>query len=260
MKNQLIYALSSHKRNQQNHLQQRNHDSNKSQKKFRRPTSAKKIVEAIYERSPNYFKQFQKQFNFQVVEEKPTLSDTNVYAVCAHFDSEFCGLVTNHHHVLLDTTTFEKETLKRNQNFPVPCIFTTLKFLFLTATTLETNGDVFTKLKLAVEFNISADKIDSQTVRKQLPAFACHSNVKNSNAKQVNMNQKPCAKMPVVAQKTIYIARPPFQLSEELKTFCLVLIPVLFVKLWIFFSGYGKLNFGTDLLSVRLVYEEKIKF
>ena len=66
----------------------------------------------MYEHSLNYFK----QFKFQIVEEKPTLSNTNVYAVCAHFDSEFCGLVTNHYHVLLDTTTFEKETLKRNQN------------------------------------------------------------------------------------------------------------------------------------------------
>ena len=173
------------------------------------------MVEAMYERSPNYFKQFQKQIKFQIVEEKPTLSITNVYAVCAHFDSEFCGLITNHYHVLLDTTTFEKETFKRNQNFPVPCIFTTFKLLFSTATTLESNGDVFTKLKLAVEFNTSADKVDSQTVRKQLPAFACHSNVKNSITKQVNTNQKPCAKMPVVAQKTIYNARPP---SKQVQT------------------------------------------
>ena len=58
------------------------------------------------------------------------------------------------------------------------------------------------------------------------------------------MNQKPCAKMPVVAQKTIYNARPPskqiqtdlfiVKLFEELKTFFLVLILVLFFKLWIF--------------------------
>ena len=38
-----------------------------------------------------YFKQFQRQFNFQIVEEKPTFFNTNVYAVCAHFDSEFCS-------------------------------------------------------------------------------------------------------------------------------------------------------------------------
>ena len=106
----------------------KNHDSNKSQKKFPRP--ATKMVEAMYERSPHYFKQFQKQFKFQIVEEKPTFSNTNVYAVCAHFDSEFCSLVTNHYHVLLDTTTFEKETLKRNQNFPVPCILQPSNFYF----------------------------------------------------------------------------------------------------------------------------------
>ena len=230
----------------------KNHDSNESQKKFRRPTPATKKVEAMYERSPNYFKQFQKQFKFQIVEEKLTLSNTNVYAVCAHFDSEFCGLVTNHSHVLLDTTTLEKETLKRNLNFPVRCIFTSFTFLFSTATTLETNGDVFTKLKLAVEFNSSADKVDSQTVRKQLPVFVCHSNVKNSNAKQVNMNQKPCAKMPVVAQKSTYNARPPskqvqtnFVNSETIRrienifsgphsgAFCQIMD--------IFVSGYGKL-------------------
>ena len=214
---------------------------------------------------------FKNSSKFQIVEEKPTLSNTNVYAVCAYFDSEFCGLVTNHYHVLLHTTTFENEALKRNQNFSVPCIFTTFKFIFSTATTLETNGDVYTKLKLAVEFNSSADEVDSQTVRKQLPAFACHSNVKNSNAKQVNMNQKPCAKMPVVAQKTIYNARPPskqvqtdFVNSETIRrvenilsgphfgAFCQIMD--------IFVSGYGKLNIDNDLLSVRLVYEEKIKF
>ena len=244
------------------------HDSNKSQKKFRRPTPATKMVEAMYERSPHYFKLFQKQFKFQIVKEKSTLSNKNVYAVCAHFDSEFCGLVTNHYHVLLDTTTFEKEGLKRNQNFPVPCVFTTFKILFYTATTFETNGDVFTKLKLAIEFNSSADKVDSQTVRKHLPVFACHNNVKNSNAKQVNMNPKRCVKMPVVAQKTIYNARPPsiqvqtdFFKSETIRrvenilsgphssAFCQIID--------IFVSGYGKLNIDTDLMSVRLVYEEK---
>ena len=152
----------------------------------------------------------------------------------------------------------------------MPCFFTTFKFLFSTATTLETNKDVFTKLKLTVEFNSSAEKFDSQTVRKQLPAFACHNNVKNTNAKQVNMNQKPCAKMPKVAQKTIYNNRPPskqvqtdFVNSETIRrvenilsgphsgAFCQIM--------GIFVRGYGKLNIDTDFLSVRLVYEKKIK-
>ena len=105
------------------------------------------------ESSPNYFN-FQKECNYYTVEENPTFSNTIVYAVYAHFGSDLCSLVTNFYHVLIDATAFEKETLKENQNFSVPC-FTVSKFLISTAATLETYGDVFTKLKLAVEFNCS---------------------------------------------------------------------------------------------------------
>ena len=108
------------------------------------------MLEAMFERFPNYFKQFQKQFKFLILEEKPSFSIGNFYAVCAHFDSEFCNLVNNHYHVLIDTTTFDNETVKRYQSFPVPCAYTEFKFLFWTAPNLETNGDVFTKLKLAI--------------------------------------------------------------------------------------------------------------
>ena len=85
------------------------------------------------------------------------------------------------------------------------------------------------------------------------------------------MNQKPCEKMPVVVQKTIYNARPPSKLvqtnfvkketiqrAENILSgphsgaFCQIMD--------IFVSGYGKLNIDIDLFSVRLVYEEKIKF
>ena len=105
----------------------------------------------------------------------------------------------------------------------------------------------------------------------KLPAFACHNNVKNSNAKQVNRNQKRCAKTPVVAQKTIYNARPPSKQVQTDFVNCEIIRRV--ENIWsgphsgafrqimdIFVSGYGKLNIDTDLLSVRLVYEEKIKF
>ena len=88
------------------------------------------MVEAMFERSPNYFKQFQKQFKFLIVEEKLCFSIGNFYAVCTQFYSEFCNIVNSHFHVLVDTTTFENETLKRYQSFPVPCVYTAFKFLF----------------------------------------------------------------------------------------------------------------------------------
>ena len=101
------------------------------------------MVEAMFERSPNYFKQFQKQVNSPIVEEKPSLSMVIFYAVCAYFDSEFCCLVKSHYPVLIDRNTFENDTLIRYQSFPVHCIYTAFKFLFWTAPNFETNGDVF---------------------------------------------------------------------------------------------------------------------
>ena len=76
--------------------------------------------------------------------------------------------------------------------------------------------------------------------------------------------------MRLVAQKTLYNARPPskqfqtdFVNSETLRrvekifyglhsgTFCQILD--------IFTCGYGKLNIDSDLLRVRFVYEERAK-
>ena len=125
-----------------------------------------------------------------------------------------------------------KRKLETNQNFPVPWSFTAFRFLFLTAAILKTNRDVFTKFKLAVGLNISAEKVHSQRVRKQLPAFA-YNYLKNSYTEKVNMKQKPGAKMPLVAQKTIYNARHP---SKHVRVENILSGPHsgVFFKLWIF--------------------------
>ena len=169
------------------------------------------MVEAVFERSPNLFKQFQKESKISHC----TISIGNLFAMCAHFDSEFCILVNNHYHFLIDTTALENETLKRYQSCPVPCVYTAFKFLFWTAPNLKTNGDVFSKLILAIEFNSSAEKIDAQSVRKRLPAFANKNNLsKSSSEKQTNVNTKQSAKTQIVAQKTIYNIRPPSKQNQ----------------------------------------------
>ena len=98
-------------------FQAKNNNSDKIQKIFLRQTQATKMVEAMHERSQNYFKQFQKQFKIQIVEEKPTLSNTKVYALCVRFDSEVSSLVINYYQVMIGTTIFQQETLKQNQFF-----------------------------------------------------------------------------------------------------------------------------------------------
>ena len=109
-------------------------------------------------------------------------------------------------------------------------------------------------------------------MRKQPPAFANNNNLsKCSFKKQTDVEPKSSAKMPVVAQKSIYKAQPPskrtqtdFVNSETLRTGKTILYGPhsgAFCQITdVFVSGYGKLNIDSDLLSIRFVYEEKVKF
>ena len=126
----------------------------------------------MFERSPNYFKQFQKQFKFLIADEKPNLTASHNYAVCLHFESEFCQLPTNHFHVLIESA-IDVETMKPIKIFAVPCLFTSFRHLFSTPTSLEFKGDTFSKLQLAVDFNNkSGEKMDTARVSKRLPPLA----------------------------------------------------------------------------------------
>ena len=89
------------------------------------------MLEAMYERSPAYFKQFQKNFRFFVSEEKPSSMFARNYAVCMHFENGYCELLpSNHYHVLFDVSDVSTEILKRNKLYAVPCLYTTFKTFF----------------------------------------------------------------------------------------------------------------------------------
>ena len=153
-------------------LQRKIPHQNHPQQRSRNLISVVKMVEAMFERSPNYFKQFQKQFKFLITDEKPNLTASNNYAVCPHFESDFCQLPTNHFHVLIESA-IDVETMKPIKTLTVPCLFTTFRHLFSTSTSLEFKGDTFSRLQLAVDFNDkSGEKMDTANVRKQLPPSA----------------------------------------------------------------------------------------
>ena len=155
------------------------------------------MVEAMYERSPSYFKQFQKQFRFKILDQKPTdITSLINYAVCPHFESEFRQIAANHFHLLIDSSTDIGST-KQNKSFVVPCLFTTFKHLYSNSSKLETNGEVFTKLKLAVDFNDkTGEKIDPATFQKRLPI--------SNTAKMLTTTKTMATKTTGIAQKTIH--------------------------------------------------------
>ena len=65
---------------------------------------------------------------------------------------KFWQTATNHIQLLIDSST-DIGSAKQNKSFAVPCLFTTFEQLISNSSQLETNRDVFTKLKLDVDFN-----------------------------------------------------------------------------------------------------------
>ena len=237
----------------------------------------------MFERSPGFFfKQFQKAFKLSVCDEKPELNGVNNYAVCVHFENPFCTLKTNHYHVLVDTSdgTKSSDKSKFKKSYTVPCLYTTFKILFANSNTLELNGEIFQKLVLAVEYNKNLS-IDSHSIQKLLPNFSnVAANQKVNNSSNVTLNednqrrlQRGSSVQFQLHQKSLQncITRSNNQQtqtdsfsSESLKRFQNILSGPhsgAFCQIMdIFLSGYGNLLVDTDVLFVRIVYEEKIKF
>ena len=199
-------------------------------------------MEAMNERSPAYFKQFQKNFRFFVSEEKPSSMFARNYAVCMHFENGYCEVLpSNHNHVLFEVSDVSTEILKRNKLYAV-----------LDNLTTETTGEILGKLKLAVEYNGSAPptKGEATTLQKRLP------NSSIALSKNNRQNGFVAYKSLDNADKTLNQQLQTDRLSTEtLKrienilygppagAFCQIMD--------IFVSGYGKLDIDNDVLCVR---------
>ena len=129
------------------------------------------MVEAMFEMSPDYFRQFQKRFIFFTCDHLPVnLSTHSAYAYAYHNESvqfDFCSKI-NHYHVVLDAAAEENLML---QVFSIPCLYTCYKYLISMLEEKSLKGEIYTKLQRAVHFNKTKhlDKISTASVRKLLP-------------------------------------------------------------------------------------------
>ena len=225
------------------------------------------MVEAMYKRSPGFFKQLQKNFKYLITEEKPNFFCLKNFAFCMHFESIHCDYnPTNHYHVLIDVAEFSADFLKQTKPCSVPCLFTTFKYLFSCSDTLEAKGDVFQKLLLAVEYNHGYSKADTTaSVQKRLPMVT-----KNVTKK---FQQPECLQQNFTGHKSLEVnaskqKNQPIQTdqltTETLKRFQSILsgphAGAFCQIMTTFISGYGKLEIDSDVMCVRFLYEEKIKF
>ena len=122
-------------------------------------------------------------------------------------------------------------------------------------------------MKLAVDFDDkTGEKIDPATVHKRLPI--------SNTAKVLTTTKAMATKTTGIAQKTIHNIISAGTGYEQTQTdqICTETLKRVenilsgphsgaFCKVMdIFVSGYGKLDIDSELLFVRLVFEEKIKF
>ena len=96
------------------------------------------MVEAMYEQSPDYFKQFRKIYSFFILNQEPNFSGfaSNAnFAVSSHSNKlDFCiQSIDNEKHVLVEFTEESTDLLKKmtSKAFVVPCPVYTFKYLIL---------------------------------------------------------------------------------------------------------------------------------
>ena len=158
----------------------------------------------------------------------------------------------------------------------MPCLITTFQHLF--SPDLKTKCDGFTKLKLAVDFNIkNGEEIDSSLIRNRLlkitttttagaaPPTKLQSKTAKSKPNDGNSNLltvTPTAQqsvhnmiLPSKQKQTDNIGSETMHRLEKILTGPLSLAFCQIMD--VFVSGCGNMTLDTDLLFARLIYEEK---
>ena len=108
------------------------------------------MVEAMYENSHDYFRQFKKQFQFYTTPTKPCLSSQEISYIIGYHPSSsvipFCSLSYNHYHVLCEILPSDKNSQKSN----VPCLVNCFFHLFRSLSGLIVVGTLAAKLQSCV--------------------------------------------------------------------------------------------------------------
>ena len=111
---------------------------------------------------------------------------------------------------------------KQNTSFVVPCLFTNFKPLFSNTSKLERNGDVFKKLKLAVDFNDkTGEKIDLATVHNvlQIPSQPQQKFRRRQKRQESQRRQFTIPSQQQPAMHKLKVTQFVQKLTNELKTF-----------------------------------------
>lgn len=144
------------------------------------------MVEAMFERSPDYFKQFRKNFRFFLYKEKPKVGvDFPVDVVISiglhsPVHDGLCNALKDcHYHVLAEC--FGESYKGQPKSYLLPCLYSTYALLIANSDEKEVCGEIFEKLDQAVQYNCETP---NRNLKKLLPSI-CFSVQKCDKAVQV---------------------------------------------------------------------------
>ena len=146
-------------------------DSKKPQRVIKRIKKQKKMVEAMFERTPEYFQQFQKLFRFFMCNTEPQFDFTLTkhFAYSQHKNEHHCKIQQFHYHVIAAFHQLPqsfKDT--SSQPYTIPCLFTCFQLLIRESSPLVHYGKVMEKFQEAVSYN-GQHNLTVSIFRKKLP-------------------------------------------------------------------------------------------
>ena len=134
------------------------------------------MVEAMYEKSPEYFKKFRKRFKYTIRDTEPKPQDSGIenYAYGYHSSStviDGCSFGSNHWYLIFEDTGLEdKIVFSSYAPATIPCLVTCFKILILpTEKNFVTHGAIVCRLHVAVEYLSKFNHVSTNKTKKQRP-------------------------------------------------------------------------------------------
>jgi hypothetical protein len=118
------------------------------------------MVEQVFQQTPAYFKRYSKHFRYIVSEEYTVLPENNFALAFHNPKSEFCTIKSVKHWHLLIFTGRECE----NYGSSVVCPYASFKLHILDGINIQFHGDVFDKIKTAIDYNDKFDLEETRTI------------------------------------------------------------------------------------------------
>ena len=208
------------------------------------------MVKAMYEQSPDYFKQFRKNYKFFILNHEPNFSgfaSKANFAVSSHSNKlDFCNhSIDNekHYHVLVEFTKESTDLLNKmtSKAFVVPCLLSTFKYLILGCSNYELSGPLMEKLKIAVNYNsINNLDVSGVPVRRRLPQVCFGSQTKSVQTQTDLITNVTIERFTIILN------------GENAAEFSKIIDIIL--------SGYGCMEIDSNTLFVKFIMEKKFKF